>query len=436
MLRRAMKAYLKPELATPLEHGRALHAERPGQIAIATGRPWRQQLYAVSDLPDILPALAGQPDTYLSANRFRGCRRITHLCELGALFCDLDYYKTADYADLHPLAILDDALDALRRAQIPQPTLWIKTGRGVVVYWLHSAVPRGALPRWMRCQEEIYHALKPFGADAGCRDAARVLRLVGTINSKSGALVEPIAPKWHTWDFEDLADEILPLRREDLDEMRDQRRARRAQKPSERRRFHSLGLTPRTLWEARLSDLQNLREIRWFGDLPPGERDHWLFITGVAMSWLAYAPRLRRELFSLAKQVAGWGDAESKSRMHAIFRTAHAHQRGEKVSWRGVEVDARYRFRNQTIIERLQITAEEERQMSAIISYEEKLRRQREHKERRRREQGIEDRFVVSEQNRIAAQRLRSQGLTQAEISKRLCLSERHVRRLLGDNRT
>ncbi len=46
--------------------------------------------------------------------------------------------------------------------------------------WLHSPIPRAALPRWRACQEILKDLLASLGADPKARDAARVLRVVGT----------------------------------------------------------------------------------------------------------------------------------------------------------------------------------------------------------------------------------------------------------------
>ena len=51
-------------------------------------------------------------------------------------------------------------------------------------------------------------------------------------------------------------------------------------------------------------------------------------------------------------------------------------------------MDPRYRFSNQRIIEELEITGEEEREMRTIISDDERRRRDRERDEKRRREAG------------------------------------------------
>ena len=104
------------------------------------------------------------------------------------LFSDLDYYRTS-YAGWLPELVRDAALRALDDAALPLPSFSVKTGRGIVLVWLHDPVPRHALPRWRLCQQRLLEVLRPFGGDAMCTDAARVLRLVGTRNSKSGTLV-------------------------------------------------------------------------------------------------------------------------------------------------------------------------------------------------------------------------------------------------------
>jgi hypothetical protein len=80
-----------------------------------------------------------------------------------------------------------------------------------VLYWLHSPVPRRELPKWVECQRVIDRVLQRFGADPQCRDAARVLRVVGTVNSKNQKMVESIGPNWRAWEWEDLCEDLEGL---------------------------------------------------------------------------------------------------------------------------------------------------------------------------------------------------------------------------------
>jgi len=194
------------------------------------------------------------------------------------------------------------------------------------------------------------------------------------------------------------------------------------------------GFTQATLWEARLSDLQRLRELRFMDAEMADYRTRWMFLSGVAMSWVAVPAVLRRELYALARQAGGWTEAHTRSKMQSVFRTAHQAARGERVQYGGIEVDPRYRFKNQTILEVLEITAEEERQMRTIISDDERRRRDREEKKEQRREAGAMSRQKYearAHDRRSEARRMASEGLRAEEIAKTLGVSIHTVRTYL-----
>ena len=147
---------------------------------------------------------------------------------------------------MHPQGVLALAREALQRAKIPPPSLAVNTGRGIALVWRHEPESRSALAKWNLCQKVIYEALKDLGADPLARDAARVLRLTGTYNSKSGTIVESVFKDLDDiWDFSELADEILPLTSEELEERRAERDARDARMDSEGRRHADKRCSPR-----------------------------------------------------------------------------------------------------------------------------------------------------------------------------------------------
>ena len=187
---------------------------------------WVQHSYSVEELYKVLPTYTGLNDVYITQNRFYGSRATDRIAELCALYSDLDYYKIPNLADQHAVGVLDLALDALLRAKIPVPSLALSTGQGLALVWRHEPVPRHVLLKWARCQQVIFKALEPLGADPGAKDAVRVLRLVGTYNSKSGKLVETIFENLdEVREFGDLADDnILPIPQKQFEEQRARRR--------------------------------------------------------------------------------------------------------------------------------------------------------------------------------------------------------------------
>jgi hypothetical protein len=389
---------------------------------------WREQRFPAEALPDVVALCARTPDAYLSQNRFRGPRQIVHLLALDALYVDLDYQYVDDYAQWRPEGILDLVYETLADSRIPAPSYAVATGRGLALVWLHEPVPRGALPRWRACQRKLYQVLTPLGADRAALDPARVLRVVGSENPKAERVVRALTPVGHIWTFDGLADEILPITRATLHDLRIQRALRAAETASERKTRPPQGFTAATLWEARLSDLQRLRELRTWGQLPPGHRDSWLFLAGVAMSWLAEPFLLRRELLSLARQVGGWDDREAVSRMQAIFKRARMAREGQTIEWQGVPIDPRYHFRTETILEWLTITEEEQRQLTTLIGENEAKHRDR---QRHRKHTDRATYLAQAEQRRLEALQRRAQGQSLRQIARALDVTEGAVRYML-----
>jgi Homeodomain-like domain len=139
---------------------------------------------------------------------------------------------------------------------------------------------------------------------------------------------------------------------------------------------------------------------------------------------------LRRELYALAAEIGGWTEARARSKLSAVMSRAHAAARGERVEWAGLEWDPRYRLKNQTIIELLEITAEEERELKTIISDSERRRRDRERKDP---EMTREEYLVRAAKRRAQARSLAAEGLQTKDIAERLGISKRTVQLALKD---
>jgi len=383
-------------------------------------------------------------DVYISQNRFWGTRAVSRLAELSALYVDLDYYMHPNLNGMHALGVLELAFAELQHSKIPRPSLAVSTGRGLALIWRHEPVPRVVLPKWNLCQEYIFEALKGLGADPTAKDAARVLRLVGSRNSKSGTIVEAI---WEEhgeaiWEFGGLADEILPLSRRELEERcanrsenqdkiasKDSRTASKSRDNIEER------FTAATLALGRLSDLQRLLKLRGYDKLPPGQRDSWMFVVATSLAKLVEPQFLEREILVLGRDYAGWSEVETRSRMQSVISRAHAASVGDKVEYNGQQRDPRYRLTNKWIINTLGITPSEEKEMEVLISKDTKRQRDRERKEKARRARGAKPRDeyeAEAREKRSLALELREQGMSLREIGKTLGVSHTQIKRMIS----
>lgn len=432
----------EPWIRTAQQYGRALHEGGRGVLALCqrTGyRAWREDLYPVEVALELLRYYEGKRDVYLSMQRFRARRTVAQILSLSSLYVDIDFYTTR-YEGWHPYGLLTVAEDVLDREGIPRPTMAIVSGRGLYLIWQHHHVKRSALPRWDACQKRLQQLLGHMGADPQAKDAARVLRPVGTRHRATGAPVESLIPVGQVYDFDALARKILPREPRTQAQLHDlsiRRAASGAKRPLEATRRAPEDYNARTLWEARLTDLQRLRELRWAEHMMRDYRSRWMFLSGVAMGWTIGIQDYenarqvyRRELSDLALEAAGWHDRRTLSQLGTVIRRTEAAWRGEKVEYGGEERDPRYHLSNQRIIDDLEIDAHEESHMQTIISADTRRRRDNAEKERKRREAGIPER--KGKWHAEAVRLRRDEGLPYRAIGERLGVSHTAVRKVLS----
>lgn len=337
-------------------------------------RPWQEKAHQVRHTQGVAGVLeAHTADLYVSQQSFWHWRRIASLKHLGCCYVDVDYRKRVRWADRRPEDVLWSVMRVLEDSNIPAPSYVISTGNGLCAVWLHSYVPRAALPRWSAIQKVLAETLDGFGSDRNALDAARVFRVVGSRNPRAqdwrNETVQGLylrgAPgrlREGAYDFDELADQVLPFTRAEMVSLTVERANRRAERDAAAVPKPSAYLTQASYYESVLSDLQRLRYHRHgaTGAIPAGSRDEWVFVASCAMAHLAPPAVLEREVAALAAEAGGWTVGQARSRMSAVLRRAHASARGESVKDpRGEEVDPRYRFKAATIVERLEISSAE-----------------------------------------------------------------------------
>ena len=198
-----------------------LHAGGIGMIAVCSkpgsgGKQFAQRLYPLNQLVRHLPGPEAPGDWYLSLNAFkRRSRRIQHLVSLRGSFVDLDTYILPAWAKQSPEAIWAAIRTKLVSTGIPLPQVVLFSGRGLQAIWVYpKGLPAGVLPRWRAVQKHLADCLKGFAPDLGALDASRIVRLPGTINSKSGRRAYFVHLDLDgATDFEALAEAILPMDR-------------------------------------------------------------------------------------------------------------------------------------------------------------------------------------------------------------------------------
>jgi len=415
------------------EHDFYHDARRHGFFALChkAGGKLHQRSYPLQLMPEVLRAVDRSRDTYMSQAEFLKYNRLLiNLARIGVLFVDIDFHTT-EWRHHTPEQIAWLIKDECLQSGFPEPSAIISSGRGLYLKWfLNTAVPARALPRWNAVQRTIVDRFAHYGADPRAKDASRILRLENTVNTKNGEIVKIIDGNMNMYDFDAIAFEILPAPRPD-------------RKPTERilpaltvinggKSKKIEGLRPLNIatlnWD-RFGDLRKLKEIRG-GTVPEGHRDTFLFLSCCMLAWAVSPERLYRETAGLAHEFCPEMSTETcRQFASSAYKRALLAQKGERIEFDGKKIDPRYKFRNSTLIDWLGITPDEERQMKTIISAEEAKERDR---QRHRKNSDRATYLLNAEQRKTEARLRRAKGETIQQIADALQCSIRSIHNYLS----
>lgn len=383
----------------------AIHGKSKGWITKAEINEgvFKQWHYKLNQLLDIDFT---QENIYISLNTFyKTYRRIENLKEINCIHMDLDTYKTK-FTKTQILMNLDDNYFG---KTIPIPNLIIDSGRGLYLIWLIEPVPYMALPLWKAIEEYIYKELKEFGADRMALDPTRVLRVPGSINSKSNTIVKILETNEYVYKLREIQEEYLP-------EIPKKEKGK-ATAPKKRGRPKKVVyvFNERSLYLARITDLVKLCELRSY-DIE-GEREMILFLYRYYLNYF------------FEDENKALNDTLELNRMFDKPLTekeaTKATESAERV-YKSKNKD--YKYKNETLIELLQITEEEQKHMTTIMSKCEVKRRDRVYQKEKYYKQ-LEKEGKKTEKDKISERRakikdLLEQGLLQKEICIKLKISK------------
>lgn len=344
-------------------------------------------------------------DIYISQSTFyKPCRRIENIKELKNLFIDLDYYKI----DKTREQVIMDLEENYFNQKVPIPNYVIDSGRGMYLIWLINSVPYKALPLWKAIQDQFYKELKNLGADRQALDATRILRIPGSINSKSNTLVSILDEFDYIYDLREIKNEYLP-----------------ELKPHEKKKGRPKKIEfifrERSLYFGRIQDIIKLCELREY-DLK-GHREIILFLYRYYLcSFTEDVEKALEDALELNNEF------RQPLKEREVVRATKSAERCY------LDKNKEYRYKNDTLIELLEITEEEQKHMKIIISKSEYKRRENVRGKKNYREQlnaqGKQSKKYRILQRRNKIKDLLAVGLKQKEIytllniSKRTCIND------------
>lgn len=433
-----------PQNHYDLLHNKKLANNRPGTIIAWTPKNEKKKWHSLTDenASAVIPLFVDELDVYITPNEFYGWRKISNLHSLHAFYIDIDCHDV-DYSNdddvLRIPTLVSTTLDNLERAGIPDPNCIVYSGRGIHLYWLLEPTHAKALPRWQACQRRLVDVCN---ADRQSADATRVLRLVGSINSKTNAKVRAEQRHNQVFKFDWLHDQIMPLARQELAEIRDIRalRASKGLKPVKAK--HSAIGSIYARWHLVYQDLLLIIEaqvkLNHKGQgLPTGIRNLLIFHLANALSWFTLSDALDNEVMDCARKFTPTlGLNEALSYCSSVI------SRARKTQLEGHE--HRYRYKRETLHRQLKdlIPEDLQPQLRAIIPNELAKERNRIRMAENRRSVGVVERAEYEAQRSISTEdkakqaiALTKQGLKQKEIAEKLGITVRSVQRYIKNKK-
>lgn len=386
------------------------------------------------DLREIVEEFYENEDVFVSPNTmYIPKRRVENIRQFRALFQDMDFEQLG----LHKSEIVYLVWILHYEGKIPKPTMVVDSGRGIHLYWRIQNAPYGALNTWQELQDYIYYQLKHLGADRKATDGARVLRLPGTTNSKNAGQCEIL------YIDNELEHSMYELRETYLNykpkehQVKIQEAKKNDNKVISNRFFNSY-----SLHMERANDLNMLCKLRKY-DMT-GFRN---MVIHCYAYWKGIYVRDSYELENVVMELNNaFTEPLKETEVQAILRCVPkaidkfiAYEQGlrsgekKRVS-KGMRDKEGYWYKNETLIDRLEIARNEQKHMKTIIGTDEKYDRKN---EKRRSDRRNEEGFTKREKDKLdnikAIKELYEKGYKQVAIVKELGLSKGRVSQIIKE---
>jgi hypothetical protein len=254
---------------------------------------------------------------------------------------------------------------------------------------------------------ELTRRLSSFGGDPRATDASRLLRVTGSLHGGASRMVEVLHleqsdGKTITYDPLWLADHLAPRADRALaDETMLEPAPGLAREAARAIRRAPDRFTRESWFWAIVEDIRMLAAMRWPGrSIPEGSRDTFAFL--IACQLLRIFPP--REAFAETVAIVSTMIEQHFLRRH-LFGLCSTAMRYARDAWAGHGWVKMYRYGKVKLIEELEISQDEMRQMGALIDEDERRRRDRVAAARRRRADGKAERAVWLAENTVSREK-------------------------------
>lgn len=396
-------------------------------LQLKDGQAIRVSNTNINGIVEVVQEQQGLQDTYITPNTFYIPRRANeNIRHFRALYVDLDLVDHSKSEAIYEVYF------KVEQGIIPKPSMIVDSGRGIHLYWRIEHAPKGASYTWQELEDYLYRSLKDLGADLRATDSARLLRLPDTINSRNGATCEVLEDNPITYNMVELREKYLHYVKKDKVKTRV---VKFKGKENEAKIFEIR--SPYTLHASRAIDIQTIAKLRGYD--VEGYRNALIHLYSY---WQGVCNRDPEYLLDIVKKFndsfkAPLKTTEVKAVVKSTYKAVekfieyeHGVIAGEdKRLSKGMKQHGGYWYTNNTLIDMLNITEQEQQHLKTIISVKETRRRNNIKKYKaRRNDNGLTSREQHKKDTTEAILKLRGQGLTIKEVAEELGFSVRGIK--------
>ena len=374
-----------------------------------------------------------QLDFFITPNTFyKPQRQVANIRQFRALFVDIDNCENNQcYTAYKVFEMAEEGI-------IPKPTMIVDSGRGLHVYWRIKNAPYGALYTWQELVDLFCTRLKPLGADSRATDASRVLRLPATLNSRTNSYCRVM------WQDNEIEYSMYDLREQYLND--NYKKTIAKVNKSNSKIVTNAFFNSYSLHMSRAEDLETLVKIRK-GKMK-GYRNMAIHCYAY---WKGIYVRDPEELKEIIEAFNNSFAIPLKStEVNAVLRCVPKaidkfleYEQGirsgvTKRITKGMRDKGGYWYKNETLIERLDITEAEQRHLKTIIGTRVKYDRNNEkRKNKRRNENGLTPKQQELQDLKVKILQLKKEKMKNKEIANKLSIQlktlERHISSMKKD---
>ncbi|WP_317311430.1 hypothetical protein [Clostridium thermobutyricum] len=406
-------------------------------------------------------------DVYISINSMLSpIRQIQNIRHLHSFWVDIDYYKIKKYKN----KTTEEMISRMRKDgqfEEVEPSFFVDSGNGMYIFYLIESATKNALPIWQKIQDTLVKKFERYGADPLSSDAVHVLRLPGTINSKTGRKARLVYNANSKFKFEinkdeslkrytipELADIFLPklpMEKNEWNEVR--KKTKKANIISKKQKEISL-YNLHTLHYSRMNDILALQRLR--NGKCNGSRELMTFLYRYYSC--LFIKDEKTALESTMDFNSQFENPLSESEVIKATKSAEtAYIRWAKTFDQYIRLTDKppmskffrengcYVYSNKKLIKLLEISDEEMDSLKTIISIKEKNRRSKDYrnewkkdksKKDSRNSNGLTKRQQSKLENLTIILKLTKSGMKQKEIANLIKITQQGVSKLLKEWKT